>query len=418
MKPMTRFGSGLLVFSLAVTIGHAAPGDLIGITITDFGGDFEPIYSLFQARGGRVLAAGATNANDPVTGTTDMLLAKFRKDNGQLVTSFGTNGWTTLDFGFDNDRAFWVEPDPVTGDIVVAGDAELGGVPWIALAQFDRTGQLSPTWGLGMTGTTQACTETQGLAAFRGPSGNYLVAGPNTGGVLANPETLVGEFLADGTPNTSFDQSGCARVPLNPDVYELPVAVFQDPVDLTITVAVSTLTSTNGVILYRFNPDGTLDTTFGPNQDGMVQTTSEDITGGLGILVNVYAATQRPNGKIVVVGEVGFGSELFLLQYHPDGTLDAAFGQNGTGIEIYDPSADLVIPTAVALDGVGRIIMTGQNASTGDIFVARFRRTGPVNLNFGTNGFVYTTVGGGKRYPPRRAGSEERKDRGGRPGGS
>ena len=176
MKAMTRFASGLVIFSMsmAVIVGQPpAPGDLLGITITDFGGDFEFILSLFQARGGRILAAGTTNANDPVTGKTDMLLAKFRKNNGQLVTSFGTNGWTTLDFGFENDRAYWVEPDQITGDIVVAGDAEAAGVPHLALAQFDRMGQLSPTWGTGMTGKTQVCPDSKGLAAFRGPSGKH-----------------------------------------------------------------------------------------------------------------------------------------------------------------------------------------------------------------------------------------------------
>ena len=401
MKPMTRFASGLVVFSMAVIIGHAAPGDLLGITITDFGGDSEFIRSLFQASDGRILAAGATNANDPVTGTSDMLLAKFRKNNGQLVTSFGTNGWTTLDFGFGNDRALWVEPDPVTGDIVVAGDAEGAGIPFLALAKFDSTGQLSPTWGAGMTGKAQVCPDSQGLAAFRGPSGYYLVAGPNTSfdTLLSNPESVITEVLADGTLNTSFGLNGCGIVTLNPDIYELPVAVFQDPVDLTITVVVSTLRSTNGLFLYRLNPDGTLDTTFGPNLDGMVQTTALQITGVVGALVNVVAAAQRPNGKIVVVGEVGLGSFVLLLQYHPDGTLDTAFGQNGTGIEIYDPGNDLLIPTAVALDGVGRIIVTGQNATTGDIFVARFRPLGAVNQSFGTSGFVYTAVGGGNDFP-------------------
>ena len=75
----------------------------------------------------------------------------------------------------------------------------------------------------------------------------------------------------------------------------------------------------------RYNPDGTLNTSFGTG--GIVTT---DIRGDAD---QAEAVAVQPDGKIVVAGLAatiaGRITDFALARYNPDGTLDQNFGSHG-----------------------------------------------------------------------------------------
>jgi uncharacterized delta-60 repeat protein len=86
------------------------------------------------------------------------------------------------------------------------------------------------------------------------------------------------------------------------------------------------LYSGNGyVFLKRFNTDGSLDTTFGNNGGIMTYMPSYNITA-----VQIVLQT---DGKLVVGGTTNvIATKVFLLRYNPDGSIDTTFGTNGLAL--------------------------------------------------------------------------------------
>jgi uncharacterized delta-60 repeat protein len=103
----------------------------------------------------------------------------------------------------------------------------------------------------------------------------------------------------------------------------------------------------------RYNPDGTLDPTFGG--DGRVTT---DFTGGADRATGVAV---QPDGKIVVVGTAGAdrrNPRFAVARYEPDGDLDPTFG-GGDGVVRTNFTPGFDAATDLALQGDGNIVAAG-----------------------------------------------------------
>lgn len=126
-------------------------------------------------------------------------------------------------------------------------------------------------------------------------------------------------------------------------------------------------------ILERYNPDGSLDTTFGVGGRVVNAFTAEDLTTPASVHYDVALA---PDGKIVAVGEAV--NDLYVARYNPDGSLDATFG-NG-GVVVLDlSSSDRALAVTVAPDG--KILAAGQ--SGGDALIVRLNVDGSLDATFG-----------------------------------
>jgi uncharacterized delta-60 repeat protein len=124
----------------------------------------------------------------------------------------------------------------------------------------------------------------------------------------------------------------------------------------------------------RYNPNGTLDTSFG---GGTV------LTSVSGQADRPYSVVVQQDGKIVVAGFGGNGLHYWdLARYNPNGTLDASFGNGGTVSmsptpgEIWD----------MALQADGKILVSGY--IQGKFAVGRFNTNGTLNSTFGTAGIA------------------------------
>jgi uncharacterized delta-60 repeat protein len=137
-------------------------------------------------------------------------------------------------------------------------------------------------------------------------------------------------------------------------------------------------TDTAGFIdlaLARFNPDGSLDTTFGTG--GKVVTnvgpgnTVEDLRG----------LVIQPTGKIIVGGstaatEFYVDSDFMVARYNPDGSLDGSFGTGGIVVTPTAPGSDDDEIFDIALRSDAKLVAAGEcvQPSTGrDVCVARYK---------------------------------------------
>jgi uncharacterized delta-60 repeat protein len=115
---------------------------------------------------------------------------------------------------------------------------------------------------------------------------------------------------------------------------------------------VSASGNSTGFGLVRFNPDGSIDTTFG-TCGGAIRGFSKTTA------TIAFAVTLQPNGDIVA-----------LARYVGDGKLDSTFGNGGRVTTSFGSNADSFI-TSIVLQSDGKIVVAGTNAGT-KLEVARY----------------------------------------------
>jgi uncharacterized delta-60 repeat protein len=151
----------------------------------------------------------------------------------------------------------------------------------------------------------------------------------------------------------------------------------------------SSSSSNSQFALARYNPDGSLDTSF----DGVGKLTTAIGTGhdeALGLAL-------QSDGKIIAVGDSfnGSNSDFALIRYLADGSLDPTFGTGGKVVTTFGASSD-DYAYSVAIDGLGRIVAGGgTNAGDSEFAVARYSASGVLDLTFGTGGKAVTSFGPG-----------------------
>jgi uncharacterized delta-60 repeat protein len=154
-------------------------------------------------------------------------------------------------------------------------------------------------------------------------------------------------------------------------------------------LVVGGFTYANGLAfaLIRLNANGNLDPSFGSG--GALLT---DMLTGMGGDSRVAALAIQPSGKIVAAGYAsirGFYSDFALARYTDNGTLDPTFGTGGKVLT--DLGGTAGIASLVAQTN-GRIVAGGT--AGGDFAVARYTDNGSLDQTFGAGGTVLTDLGG------------------------
>jgi uncharacterized delta-60 repeat protein len=293
-------------------------------------------------------AAGFTTVNDD----SQMAVARFGLTGG-LDTSFGTNGIATVNVAVGSGKKAELARSVViqsNGKIVIAGPIEHDTTATgdaardtdIAVARFDATGQLDPTFGTnGVTRLDLSIGTTDGTA-FRGDTGWGLT-------LLSGDDLLVvGGKLAEGAERTDIDYA---------------------VVKLTATGIKDTTFGTNGVV--------TLD--IGKGND------------------SPRTALVQPDGKIVVSGHTSNAGVVttVLFRLLSDGHFDPSFGQDGVVniallpfiAEAYDVALQ---GQNLVIAGYGRDTLGG----TVDIITARFLADGTWDKTYGDGGLTLIDVAG------------------------
>ena len=300
---------------------------------------------------GKIVLGGFS---DPGTSTgTDFTVARYNAD-GTLDTTFGTGGVVTTDFagGYDAVRGLSVLPD---GSVVAVGDeVDATGNRTFALAKYTPAGALDTSFGTGgkVTTTFSGYADAYGDAVAVQPDGKVVMLGSSTdssgSGTATTNDWLLARYNPDGTPDSSFGTSGKVTLDFNggsDNAWGLALA----PDGKIVASGNETDGMGQRVAVARFNPDGSLDTTF--STTGMVT--------GFASGSHAYAARVDGLGRITVAGDSG--GDFALARYEPDGSLDTGFGSSGT-ITTDFGSSDWAF--SIALTSDGGVIAAGTSGSS------------------------------------------------------
>jgi uncharacterized delta-60 repeat protein len=377
---------------LGVASSQAAPGDLDpgfgenGVVTTGPNGEATGVAIQPD---GKIIAAGSAQSDAGAR----FAIARYLTD-GTLDAGFGQEGQVTTSFGASDDNGgdVAIQSD---GMIVVGGTSFRNPVSQFAVVRYKSDGSLDPNFGSGGKLRTAFGTTANAFAdaLVVEPGGKIVVAGytadasgANFALARYNPNgTLDTGFGTGGKVTTSFPDSavvtGMARQPDGKIVVAGLLVNYDDPTSYPL----------RGFALARYEPDGSLDSTFG---------SGGKVTTSVGQGSAAFSVALQADGKIVAGGFAlvygpadELGGEFALVRYGTDGTLDGAFGSGGkvtTEVGTGDGSIN-----AVAIRPDGKIVAAGT--SSGDsgygFALARYQPGGSLDTSFGTNGQVHTDVG-------------------------
>ena len=237
------------------------------------------------------------------------------------------------------------------GKIVAVGVA--GGEPTgFAVARYNPVGSLDATFsgdGKQTTGFGGGDDNANGVALQ--DDGKIVVVGIAPGTAGGFNDFALARYNPDGSLDTTFSGDGKQRTGFGFHTAAAANGVAIQGDGKIVVVG----NAGNSFALARYNPDGSLDTSF--SGDGK-QTTS---FGGGG----ESRATRRPRWRSratarswwsAASGE--FPSDFALARYNPDGSLDPTF--SGDGKQTTDFGGNLDAATAVALQANGKIVAVGS----------------------------------------------------------
>jgi uncharacterized delta-60 repeat protein len=377
--------SALLTFSALI---HAAPADLdtsfdgTGKVTTDVGGQVIFDQIVAVQFDGKIIAAGTAK---PDGGSVDQFfLVRYNADGG-LDPTFGTGGKVFTDFGgggaYLNGLVLQLD-----GRMVAVGYTYIGGVNHVAVARYNANGSLDATFnGTGKVVTTVPAGLPVGENVAGLPDGKVVVTGQVD--VAGINDVLVVRYNPDGSLDTTFNGTGIVTVSIGPS-HDYGRAVLPVGGGKLIIAGYSGSGVTDDFAAIRLNADGTLDTSFGGT--GKVTT---PIGAGQDVALD---AVLQPDGKLILAGftAVSGGSDYALVRYNGDGSLDTSF--NGTG-KVVTSFALHDSTRGVSLQPDGKIVAAGgaTDGGSSQFAVARYNTNGTLDTSFNGTGKLTTAVGTG-----------------------
>ena len=347
--------------------------------VTTVLGSDDAALSVATQPDGKIVAAGYSDNGS----NTDFALVRYNPD-GSLDTSFGGTGKVTTAVLSSNDFAHSVAIQP-DGKIVAAGDSYNGANYDFALVRYNVDGSLDTSFG-GTGKVTTAVLSSSDVAnsvAIQ-PDGKIVAAGYSYNG--SNNDFALVRYNPDGSLDTSFGGTGKVTTAVLSD-FDLAKSVAIQPDGKIIAAGYSWNGSNIDFALVRYNPNGSLDPSFGG--------TGKVTTAVLSSNDYAHSVAIQPDGKIVAAGQSWNGSntDFALVRYNPNGSLDPSFGGTGkvtTAVLSSDDGAN-----SVAIQPNGKIVAAGDSRYNGEGYVfalVRYNADGSLDTSFGGTGKVTTAV--------------------------
>lgn len=342
-------------------------------------------------------------------------LAIARQSSGHIVATSGTRIVRFLpdgrpDTGFGGGKGYVDNLLPGPGGeafdiavgpddrIVVAGRLLQPGLspPYyqMAAARFLPEGAPDASFGTGGLATVRlAGLSENARRVLVQPDGRVVLVGqaafttikPGTQVTVTNNDIAIARLNVDGTLDASFGASGA--VTADALLLDFALAALLQP-DGRIFVAGSTVNSNadpTDSLFTRFDAAGGIEPGFGRNP--AYSALSDEI---------VDAALQADGKIVLLIAGRGLNQEVMLARIHADGSLDTAFGVNGTVRGDFGPHDDA--PRAVALQADGKIVVAAQLSDTvgnPDFSLLRYLPNGTLDAGFGTGGVMRVDFFGG-----------------------
>lgn len=338
---------------------------------------------------GKIVEAGYTNTDN--SWHTDFLVVRYDSD-GNLDTSFGSNGVVITDLGGNTDKcdSMAIQPD---GKIILAGWTDyLGTDNYFAVVRYNTDGSLDTSFDSnGIVTTSVGSADGQAHSVGIQGDGKIVVAGTADNG--SNDDFAVVRYNSDGSLDTSFSGDGKVMTPIgssNDDGRSRTLAIQSDG-KIIVTGFSKNSSNSSDVAVVRYDTDGSLDTSF--DSDGIVTT---DVENGADYGRSVAI---QPDGKIVVAGvssDTSYCDDFIVLRYNTDGSPDTTFNSNG--IVKTDLGGEFDGANSLAIQSNGKIVATGEvdnvSGTEMDFALVRYTASGSLDTSFGISGIVITDIFG------------------------
>lgn len=304
---------------------------------------------------GKILVAGYTRNAQLPTITNEELLVLRLDINGSIDSTFGTNGVKILNQSY-NERPIGIRVIE-NGKILIAGNKFRENISNFLVYRLNSDGSVDNSFGTNgykevfITNNSWNYCYAMELQS----DGKILLAGEAT--VLSEANFGLIRLNSDGSYDLTFSDDGKTTQNISA-LDDGAQAILLQP-DGKIILGGYALTPDNKTetALIRFNPDGSLDPSFGAS--GMVLTQ-------LGAEYSMIADLNlTASGNIIVAGTLNHYPtffDLFLSKYTTEGVLDENFGDQGLIFTDYDGHYDGISDAQISSDG--RIVVSGAVVST------------------------------------------------------
>jgi uncharacterized delta-60 repeat protein len=307
---------------------------------------------------------------------------------GDLDPTFDGDGLVTTAIGSFHVRgkAVAIQSD---GKIVVAGTQFITHVDGeFVVVRYNNDGSLDTTFNYDGIVTTNISNYRDDIVndIFIQEDGKIVIVGYSVDN--ANIDAVVWalvRFNPDGSLDASFDGDGKVTTDLGPFHDTAKSAAIQSDGKIVVVGFTNSISQYDGlrksdIAVVRYNTNGSLDTSFGTN--GIVITESQ---GGLSSSANSVAI--QSDGRIVVAGEINGMSDLALIRYNNNGSVDTSF--DGDGIRTIN-AAIASEPPKIALHN-GKIVFVSYRYFDRYFYIARFNHDGSLDASFDSDGQVITS---------------------------
>ena len=290
---------------------------------------------------------------------------------GQLDPTFGKGGIVT-----DNTL-------PVASAIAVQSDGKVLEASQffghISLARFNADGSPDKSFGYfgRLTSDLGGVTKVADMALQS--DGKIVVAG-TVNGNSANVDFLVTRYNANGSLDTTFNHTGVVTTDFGFDEEAIALTLTANGQIVAAGNSLSNGRPFSQLALARYNPDGTLDATFGNH--------GEVLSGEVGQDYRISDVAVGPDHKVVVVGVLvgrfGAGESFLVLRFNPNGSAD------GTTFNAPPRIAQPPLGyNSVAIQSDGKMIAAGEPNAV----LVRYNTDGTLDGSFGNAGEIDPACG-------------------------
>jgi uncharacterized delta-60 repeat protein len=322
---------------------------------------------------------------------------------GDLDLTFGGTGKVVIDVGVQGSSTSAVVVQPADLKVVVAGHA-MGAsrnstIQEIALVRYNPDGSLDPSFGSGGKSLTPASEWANGPTAKMAlqADGKIVVAitaiVPQKGKTTTvNDAWEILRFNPNGSLDTTFGAgTGKVTTDFGPFVDSPHGITIEGDGKILVVGGAAYATSSSSFAVARYNANGSLDTTFGSGGKLVTAIASSDTANAVAV---------DTAGRIVVAGwsqTSGGHEQAAVVRYTPNGALDSSFGSGGKQVVSVPGFSDAFL-TGLGLQATGtnagKVVLsmevmgpTDPNAPYNQLALTRLNGDGSLDPGFGANGF-------------------------------
>jgi uncharacterized delta-60 repeat protein len=380
------------VFAIPGALDTSFNTDGLAIHTGAAGGNHDYAYAFYVNDDGEIFVAGSSRNT-----SYEHEMAAWKLDsNGDADTSFASDGSVTYigAGGGDSDHAVGIVEDS-QGRVVIVGDVQ----------NANNSGYYTAVWRYTSAGALDTSFSGDGLFVSDSVAQttirpyDVVVDGDDkiyalvkyTGGMS------IWKFNTNGTLDTSFDSDGImvSKGLGTTEAYGYDIEIDSEDRLVVGGRSYNTSQSRWEPTVWRVETDGSLDTSFSGN--GVASYFVPSAADNYQWVSAVAIGTGDIIGAVGRAVYSGSGGDAFFLMFEEDGDLDTSFSSDGVALSGYTTSEKpWTQGFGVDFDENGNLVAVGRGYESGQmqyIHLWRFLSDGSLDEDFGTNGIALEETG-------------------------